>query len=137
MIARVAGVIAASRLAGAIDVADAVTLDIGGTTAKASLIEAGKISYSSEYEVGSSFTQAVKMMRGDGYVVRAPTIDISEIGAGGGSIVWLDAGGALRVGPQSAGSSPGPACYRRGGADPTLTVSLDLWEPYLEPADAA
>jgi len=116
-----AGVVAAGRLADDIGVADVVTLDIGGTTAKASLIEGGKISYSSEYEVGSSFTQAGKMARGGGYVLRAPTIDISEIGAGGGSIVWLDAGDALRVGPQSAGAIPGPVCYQRGGTEPTLT----------------
>ena len=116
-----AGVIAAHHLAGEAGIANAVALDIGGTTAKASLIEDGSVTYAKEYEVGAGFTRAGRMSRGGGYVLRAPTIDIAEIGAGGGSIVWIDGGGALRVGPRSAGASPGPACYGLGGTEPTLT----------------
>ena len=116
-----AGVIAAHHLARKAGIRNAVALDIGGTTAKASLIEDGAVTYAKEYEVGAGFTRAGRMSRGGGYVLRAPTIDIAEIGAGGGSIVWIDGGGALRVGPRSAGASPGPACYGLGGVEPTLT----------------
>ncbi|MPZ44587.1 MAG: hydantoinase/oxoprolinase family protein [Betaproteobacteria bacterium] len=116
-----AGTVAAQHLARSIGERNAVALDIGGTTAKAALIENGAISYSSEYEIGGDFSRSGRMAKGGGYVLRAPTLDISEIGAGGGSIVWLDSGGALHVGPQSAGATPGPACYGLGGSDPTLT----------------
>ena len=116
-----AGVIAAHRLAQQAGIANAVTLDIGGTTAKASLIEAGAVTYAAEYEVGAGFTRSGRFARGGGYALRSPTIDIAEIGAGGGSIVWIDAGGALHVGPRSAGAKPGPACYGQGGIEPTLT----------------
>ena len=57
----------------------------------------------------------------DGYPVRVPTVDVTSLGAGGGSIAWIDSGGGLRVGPQSAGAEPGPACYGRGGVEPTVT----------------
>src|SRR5258706_6074131 len=116
-----AGVIAAHDLAAEAGIRNAVALDIGGTTAKASLIEDGAVTYAKEYEVGAGFTRAGRMSRGGGYVLRAPTIDIAEIGAGGGSIVWIDGGGALRVGPRSAGASPGPVCYGLGGSEPRLT----------------
>ena len=116
-----AGVVAAHKLAQRIGVDNAVTLDIGGTTAKASLIESGQLTYSDEYDVGGGFSRGGQLARGGGYVLRAPTLDISEIGAGGGSIVWIDGGGALHVGPKSAGASPGPVCYGQGGKEPTLT----------------
>jgi N-methylhydantoinase A len=116
-----AGVIAAHRLAQQAGIRDAITLDIGGTTAKASLIEGGDVTYAAEYEVGAGFTRASQRDRGGGYALRSPTIDIAEIGAGGGSIVWLDSGGALQVGPRSAGARPGPACYGLAGTEPTLT----------------
>ena len=116
-----AGVIGAQRLARRIGETNVVALDIGGTTAKASLIEDGQVAYSSEYELGGEFSRAGRLSKGGGYVLRAPTLDISEIGAGGGSIVWLDSGGALQVGPRSAGAQPGPACYGLGGTEPTLT----------------
>ena len=131
-----AGVIAAQRLARSAGIANAVALDIGGTTAKASLIEQGSLTYAKEYEVGAGFTRAGRMSRGGGYVLRAPTIDIAEIGAGGGSLVWVDAGGALRVGPGSAGATPGPACYSLGGAEPTLTDACAALG-YLDPAGLA
>jgi len=131
-----AGVIAAHHLAGKVGIKNAVALDIGGTTAKASLIEDGQVTYAKEYEVGAGFTRAGRMSRGGGYVLRAPTIDIAEIGAGGGSIVWIDGGGALRVGPRSAGASPGPVCYGLGGTEPTLTDACAVLG-YLDPLGLA
>ncbi len=116
-----AGVVASHRLARQIGISNAVTLDIGGTTAKASLIEGGALTFCSEYDVGGGFSRGGRLAKGGGYVLRAPTLDISEIGAGGGSIVWIDSGGALHVGPQSAGALPGPICYGQGGTEPTLT----------------
>ncbi len=116
-----AGVVAAHKLTRSLGVDNAVTLDIGGTTAKASLIEKGELTYADEYDVGGGFSRGGQLQRGGGYVLRAPTLDISEIGAGGGSIVWIDGGGALQVGPKSAGADPGPVCYGRGGSEPTLT----------------
>ncbi|MGA8962240.1 MAG: hydantoinase/oxoprolinase family protein, partial [Pseudolabrys sp.] len=116
-----AGVVASYKLARRIGIDNAVTLDIGGTTAKTSLIEQGKLTYADEYDVGGGFSRGGQLQRGGGYVLRAPTLDISEIGAGGGSIVWIDSGGALQVGPKSAGASPGPVCYGHGGTEPTLT----------------
>ena len=116
-----AGVVASYKLARRIGIDNAVTLDIGGTTAKASLIEQGELTYADEYDVGGGFSRGGQLQRGGGYVLRAPTLDISEIGAGGGSIVWIDSGGALQVGPKSAGASPGPVCYGHGGTEPTLT----------------
>ena len=131
-----AGVVAALNLARETGFVDAVALDIGGTTAKASLIERGRLAYSSEYEVGGGFSRSGKLAKGGGYALRAPTLDISEIGAGGGSIVRLDAGGALQVGPASAGADPGPACYGMGGTEPTLTDAC-LLLGYLDTAGLA
>ena len=88
---------------------------MGGTTAKASLIEDGRVSRSREYEVGGSLSAGSRLLRGAGELIRIPTIDIAEVGAGGGTIAWLDAAGGLHVGPRSAGADPGPACYGRGG----------------------
>lgn len=115
-----AGVIASHHLASRMGVSNVISMDIGGTTAKASLIEDGEPTYSPEYEVGGGFSQANRLSRGGGYLLRTPTLDIAEIGAGGGSIVWVDQGGALQVGPKSAGANPGPACYSLGGEEPTL-----------------
>ena len=131
-----AGVMACHHLGRRIGVKNAITMDIGGTTAKASLIEEGRLFYSREYEVGAEFSQTSKLSRGGGYVLRAPTIDISEIGAGGGSIVWVDRGGALQVGPRSAGADPGPACYGQGGQEPTLADAC-LLLGYLQPEGIA
>ena len=95
---------------------------MGGTTAKASLIENGaRRRASREYEVGAGLSAGSRLLRGAGELLRVPSIDIAEVGAGGGSIAWLDAAGALRVGPRSAGADPGPACYGRGGDEPTVT----------------
>ncbi len=105
----------ASRSGSAI--ANAISFDMGGTTAKASLIEDGAVSRGREYEVGGSLSAGSRLMRGAGELLRIPTIDIAEVGAGGGSIAWLDAAGGLQVGPRSAGAAPGPACYGRGGEE--------------------
>jgi 5-oxoprolinase (ATP-hydrolysing)/N-methylhydantoinase A len=116
-----AGVVAALGLAGALGYDNVIAFDMGGTTAKASLIENGRVSRSQEYEVGASLSAGSRLLRGSGELIRIPTIDIAEVGAGGGSIAWLDPAGALQVGPRSAGATPGPACYGLGGTDPTVT----------------
>ncbi len=127
-----AGVIAVRALVRRIGRPNAVSLDMGGTTAKASLIEAGEPFAAAEYEVGGGMNTGHGLTRGGGYTIRVPSIDISEVGAGGGSICWIDAGGSARVGPQSAGAVPGPACYGRGGTAPTLT-DTNVVLGYLSP----
>jgi len=122
-----AGVVSASYLAEQRNIRNLITFDMGGTTCKASIIENGEFTLSTEYEVGGGIHRASRLLKGRGYVLRVPSIDIAEIGAGGGSILRVDVGGALHVGPQSAGASPGPACYDNGGEEPTLTdVSVVL-----------
>jgi N-methylhydantoinase A/oxoprolinase/acetone carboxylase beta subunit/N-methylhydantoinase B/oxoprolinase/acetone carboxylase alpha subunit len=116
-----AGVVAARALAQSLGHANAIAFDMGGTTAKASLIENGHVSRSQEYEVGAALSAASRLLRGAGELIRIPTIDIAEVGAGGGSVAWLDDAGALNVGPRSAGASPGPACYGLGGTEATVT----------------
>ena len=116
-----AGVVAAARLAHDSGYENVITLDMGGTTTKASIIERAEILRASEYEVGSAVSISSRLMRGNGYALRIPVIDISEVGAGGGSIAAIDAGGSLRVGPRSAGAIPGPACYGQGNEFPTVT----------------
>ncbi len=115
-----AGVIAAQRMGQQLGRANLISFDMGGTTAKASLIEDGRIETTSEYEVGGEGNVG-RWLHGTGHPIRVPVIDLAEVSAGGGSIAWLDPGGALRVGPQSAGAEPGPACYGRGGVLPTVT----------------
>ncbi|MCZ6679727.1 MAG: hydantoinase/oxoprolinase family protein [Candidatus Poribacteria bacterium] len=127
-----AGVIASLTLADRTGIPNVLTLDMGGTTAKASLIEDGRVMRSPEYQVGGGVTAGTRLSRGGGYPLRVPAIDIAEVGAGGGSIVRVDKGGALRVGPQSAGAAPGPACYALGGEEPTLT-DANLVLGYLNP----
>ncbi|HXH87446.1 MAG TPA: hydantoinase/oxoprolinase family protein [Gaiellaceae bacterium] len=116
-----AGVVAARGMTERLGVPNAIAFDMGGTTAKASLIENGMISRGREYEVGGSMSAGSRLIRGAGELLRIPTIDIAEVGAGGGSIAWLDPAGGLQVGPRSAGADPGPACYGRGGIEPTVT----------------
>ena len=115
-----AGVIAAQRLGDQIGRANLISFDMGGTTAKASLIESGRIETTSEYEVGGQGNVG-RWLHGTGHPIRVPVIDLAEVSAGGGSVAWIDPGGALRVGPESAGAEPGPACYGRGGGRPTVT----------------
>jgi N-methylhydantoinase A/oxoprolinase/acetone carboxylase beta subunit len=116
-----AGVIAALGLALELGQRNVIAFDMGGTTAKASLIENGEVSRGREYEVGGSLSAGSRLIRGSGELLRIPTIEIAEVGAGGGSIAWLDPAGGLQVGPRSAGADPGPACYGRGGREPTVT----------------
>lgn len=116
-----AGVLAAAALVADLNDGNAIAFDMGGTTAKAALIEAGRPFEALQLEVGNSMNRDGASMSGSGYVIRAPSLDISEVGAGGGSIVWLDATGAPRLGPRSAGAVPGPACYGSGGTEPTVT----------------
>ncbi len=120
----VGGVIAAARIAHEIGLINVVTLDIGGTTAKSSLIEEGAFETLSEYWIGG---------HDRGLPLQIPVVDIEEVGAGGGSLAWLD-DGRLRVGPRSAGAVPGPAAYGRGGQEPTITDALvhcGLFHPSL------
>ena len=116
-----AGVIGAAFIAGLSGRANLLSLDIGGTTAKAALVNQGQPLIAEQFEVGSSAIASLTAARGRGYPVLTPVISLIEIGAGGGSIANVDPGGALTVGPQSAGAEPGPACYARGGEEPTLT----------------
>jgi N-methylhydantoinase A len=109
-----AGVIGAARLGERLGEPNVLYLDIGGTTAKCSLIEHGEPKTTTEYRIEWRPDYA-------GYPIMVPVVDIVEIGAGGGSIAWVDDGGSVRVGPRSAGAAPGPACYGRGGESPTVT----------------
>ncbi|MCZ4551476.1 hydantoinase/oxoprolinase family protein [Gordonia rubripertincta] len=127
-----AGVIAVQKLAQLLDLDNVVAFDMGGTTAKASLIENGQPFLANDYEVGGGMNITRSMGKGAGYTVRVPSIDIAEVGAGGGSIIGVDAAGALHVGPGSAGSRPGPACYGQGGERPTLT-DANVVLGYLNP----
>ncbi len=115
-----AGVVAAAELARMIGEKRVISLDIGGTTAKAGTIVDGEIEITGEYEVGGEANYG-RIVKGSGYPVRFPFIDLAEVSAGGGTIIWRDEAGALRVGPLSAGSDPGPMCYGRGGSKPTIT----------------
>lgn len=103
-----------------------ITLDVGGTTAKCSVVVDGEAAISQDYRMEWTPWSP-------GYPLRIPVVDIVEIGAGGGSIVWFDDGGALRIGPRSAGADPGPACYGRGGSEPTITDAMVLAK-ILDPA---
>lgn len=96
-----------------------ITIDVGGTSSDIALIDQGRVLVKPETDIA-------------GYQVRVPMLDVTTLGAGGGSIAWIDSGGGLRVGPQSAGADPGPACYGRGGTEPTVTdasIVLGLLDP--------
>src|SRR5438046_1141909 len=103
-----AGTVGAALLARRAGFENAISFDMGGTSTDVSLIVDGRAGLATEREVG-------------GFPLRLPAVDLHTVGAGGGSIVWRDSGGALRVGPESAGADPGPACYGRGGTRPTVT----------------
>jgi N-methylhydantoinase A len=106
------GVIGAADLARAVDVARVLSFDMGGTTAKAGTIVDGVVQVATEFEAAGA-THSGRSVKGSGYPVRFPFVDLAEISAGGGTIAWIDEAGALRVGPISAGADPGPACYGR------------------------
>ena len=131
-----AGALAAAGLAREIGLAQAVAFDMGGTTAKGCLIENGQPVETAEGEVGAGINRAGRLSKGAGYALRVPAYDIVEVGAGGGSLAWVDDGGALRVGPRSAGAVPGPACYDRGGTEPTIT-DANVVLGYMNPASIA
>ena len=131
-----AGVIAARSLAAYLGEPDVIAFDMGGTTAKASLIENGQAFEAAEHEVGGGMNQSRLFIQGGGFTVRIPSLDIAEVGAGGGSIFWMDRGGAPHVGPQSAGAVPGPVCYGAGGTNVTVT-DANLVLGYLNPHSIA
>jgi N-methylhydantoinase A len=108
----VGGIIASAQVGAALGFQNVISFDMGGTTAKASLIRDGEATLAPGYYVGGY---------AGGHPVMLPMIDVVEVGAGGGSIAWIDEIGALKVGPQSAGADPGPICYRGGGSEPTIT----------------
>ena len=116
-----AGVIGAAHVGRQLGYENLITLDMGGTTAKAAIVENGELMDTDSYEVGAGISTGTSLAGGGGYALSLPAIDISEVGAGGGSIVWLDKAGSIKVGPQSAGADPGPACYDTGGTEPTVT----------------
>ncbi|MFF6980227.1 hydantoinase/oxoprolinase family protein [Streptomyces sp. NPDC008343] len=124
-----AGAMAAAHMAQTCGFSDVVAFDMGGTTAKVSLVHDGAPARTHTMEVA----RAHRFKRGSGFPVRVPTVDLIEIGAGGGSIAWVDELGLLKVGPRSSGAVPGPACYGKGGIDPTVT-DADLELGYLAPA---
>ncbi len=115
-----AGAVAVAFFSKLMKVEKALGFDMGGTTAKASNIIRGEPEIVETYEVGGKVHRG-RLVRGSGYPVRFPYIDLAEVSAGGGTIAWIDPGGALRLGPKSAGADPGPACYGKGGEDPTIT----------------
>lgn len=126
------GVVGAHALAAKLELGDVVTFDMGGTTAKASLIENGDYSRAVDFSVGAGIMAGSRLLTGAGYRLKVPAIDLAEVGAGGGSIVWIDAGGAMQIGPRSAGAYPGPVCYGLGGEQPTVT-DANVILGYLNP----
>jgi N-methylhydantoinase A len=127
-----AGVVACQRLAELADYPDVICFDMGGTTAKASLIENGQVYQATEYEVGGGVSSGSRLNRGGGYVIRVASLDIAEVGAGGGSLVSFDMAGGVQVGPHSAGSFPGPVAYGNGNTTPTVT-DANLTLGYINP----
>ena len=127
-----AGVVAAAPVARQTGRLDLLSFDMGGTTAKASLIRGGHYETTPDYEVGGGSSMS-RWMNGTGHPIRVPVIDLAEVSAGGGSIAWVDRAGGLRVGPKSAGADPGPVCYARGGIEPTVT-DCNLLLGYLDKA---
>ena len=125
-----AGVIAAALAGEELGLPNLISFDMGGTTAKASLIADGEIVVTAEYEVGGK-GHAKRWVQGTGHPVRVPVIDLAEVSAGGGSIAGVDPGGALKVGPRSAGAAPGPVAYGLGGNDPTVS-DADIVLGYLD-----
>ena len=123
-----AGALASAYYGQLASVGDLLSFDMGGTTAKLCVIENGQPLTSTEFEVDRKY----RFKKGSGLPVKVPVVDLIEIGAGGGSIARVDSLGLLKVGPDSAGADPGPACYGRGGTEPTVT-DADLLLGYLDP----
>jgi N-methylhydantoinase A len=131
-----AGVVGGAALARRLNEPGIITFDMGGTTAKAGLIEHGEVIRTEAIEVGGGVMAGSRLLVGAGYMLKLPAIDLAEVGAGGGSICRLDAGGAPKAGPQSAGADPGPACYGRGGLSATIT-DCNLVLGHLDPGGLA
>lgn len=131
-----AGVVGGAVLAAHLDEARIITFDMGGTTAKAGLVENGEPARAEAMEVGAGVMAGSRLLVGAGYMLKLPAIDLAEVGAGGGSLCRLDAAGAPKVGPESAGADPGPVCYGRGGTIATIT-DCNLALGYLDPAGLA
>jgi N-methylhydantoinase A len=127
-----AGVVGGAALARRLEEPRIVTFDMGGTTAKAGLVESGEVLRAEAIEVGGGVMAGSRLLVGAGYMLKLPAIDLAEVGAGGGSICRLDSAGAPKVGPESAGAAPGPVCYGRGGVAPTIT-DCNLALGYLDP----
>lgn len=127
-----AGVLGGQRVAQHAELGDTIVFDMGGTTAKATIIIDNEFALCPETEVGGGAALGQRMVKGGGFPVQVPTIDIAEVGAGGGSIAAIDAAGGIQVGPRSAGAMPGPICYNRGGVQPTVT-DANLILGYLNP----
>ena len=127
-----AGVLAAARLGKETGLDKVLSFDMGGTTAKACLIEDGLPAEKAAGEIGGGGNVTTHQFYKGGHALRVPSLDIVEVGAGGGSIAWIDDSGALRVGPQSAGAEPGPVCYGRGGTKPTVT-DANVVNGYINP----
>ena len=127
-----AGVVGGAALARHLGEKRLITFDMGGTTAKAGLVEDGEVLRSEAIEVGGGVMVGSRLLVGAGYMLKLPAIDLAEVGAGGGSICRLDAAGAPKVGPDSAGADPGPVCYGAGGTAPTIT-DCNLVLGYLDP----
>ena len=115
-----AGVVAATEFAKMLGIQNAISFDMGGTTAKAATITNYEYDITTEYEVGGECNYG-RVVKGSGYPVKFPFIDLVEVSAGGGTVIWRDEGGALRVGPISVGADPGPVCYGKGGTQPAIT----------------
>ncbi len=128
-----AGVVASAELARRLEIDEVITFDMGGTTAKASIVEGGRPHFTAEFEVAAGISASSRLSSGGGYALSVPFIDLAEIGAGGGSLIWIDPAGAPKVGPTSAGAVPGPVCYGKGGEHPTVT-DANLLLGYLNPA---
>lgn len=121
------GVVATEDIAARLNIRNALSFDMGGTTAKVATIREGRADITAQYEVA----RVERFKRGSGFHIEAPTVDLLEVGAGGGSIAHINQFGLLQVGPESAGSTPGPAAYARGGRRPTVT-DADLVLGYLD-----
>ena len=130
------GVTGAAALGAVMGESDLIVFDMGGTTAKASIVEGGLPALVTEYEFRDGISSPSRFIKGGGYMLKVPAIDIAEVGAGGGSLAGLDAGGLLTVGPASAGADPGPACYGLGTRRPTVT-DANVCLGYLNPAALA
>jgi N-methylhydantoinase A len=130
-----AGVIASGFIGGLLGADEVISFDMGGTTAKAGIVREGRPQITHDFQIGGKGSFG-GTRPGTGFPIKIPVVDLAEVGAGGGSIAWIDNGGALRVGPRSSGAVPGPACYGRGGTNPTVT-DANLLLGYLNPVHLA